>query len=405
MPRKGTGNDRRLKYGDGWIEPRANRAGEPRFLARWEVVAPDGTRERRSKQFLTEADAEAFLRETADAISNGTYVAPEKMTVCELVAAYLERGAYEWKPSTLATYRQRAKAIIEPYLGTVRAVDLKAPRVQHWVDQLVKAKLAANTIDGAVRVLNGTYDDAVRLGIVTVNPVTGTRRPSLRQAPVEVWSADEEKRVLASVGDDPMWEAAYRLALATGVRPGELRVVRWSDLDLEKRVLTVRRSMTKDVDGHQVIGATTKTGRSRAIAFGEKTARALAVWRKEQVRIRLAAERWDDGDLVFSTAFGKLVAQNHWQDRHAKVIADASVKAITLHGMRHTFATRMLERGVHPKIVSEMLGHANIQTTLDLYSHVSPDLQRMAADALDAALDEGEEKDEQDDSDATTSAR
>lgn len=382
-----TGNARRLKWGDGWIEARTTPTGAERHQARWPDRTPKGL-VWRAKTFETADQAEAHLRGVADAKARGSYVEPEKLTVSDMVADYLTRGAYEWKPSSLATYRQRAKAIVLPDLGECLVTALTAPRVQHWVDGLVRRKLAANTIDGAVRVLNGAYRDAVRLGIVAANPVTGTRRPMLRQAPVEVWSAEEERRVLAAVNGDAMWEAAYRVALATGVRPGELRVLRWKDIDLEKRVLTVRRTMTKDEAGHQVIGDTTKTGRTRAIAFGEKTAKALTVWRKEQLAQRLAAAAWHDGDLIFATATGRLVTQRHWQGQQAAVIAAAGVTTITLHGIRHTFATRMLERGVHPKIVSEMLGHANIQTTLDLYSHVSEDLQRLAADALDASLDD-----------------
>ncbi|MEA2516109.1 MAG: integrase, partial [Thermomicrobiales bacterium] len=117
---------------------------------------------------------------------------------------------------------------------------------------LVKLKLAPNTIDGAVRVLNGAYTDAVRLGVAAAYPVTGTRRPSLRQKPVAAWSADEVKRVFEALKDDPMWNAVYWVVLATGMRPGEFHVLRWGDIELEKYIVTIRRSMTKDADGHRV---------------------------------------------------------------------------------------------------------------------------------------------------------
>lgn len=389
MPRKQpTGNDRRLKWGDGWIEARTDRHDRPSFLAHWREEDPaTGKRTvRRSRAFPTEDAAEAHLRDVADRQARGAYVPPERMTVAELVAGYLARGAYDWSPATRAAYRQRAAAMVVPYLGKERAVALTAPRVQHWVDTLVRKGLAPNTIDAGVRVLSGAYAEAVRIGVVPSNPVTGTKRPAIRQKPVAVWTEAEAKRVLAAVAAEPMWSAAYRLALTTGLRPGELRAVRWSDLDLDRGILVVSRTMTKDDDGHQVVGDTTKGRRQRAVALAPAAVAALRDWRKAQVAHRLAAENWHDPDLVFATGRGRLLSQRHWQAKHEAIVAAAGVRRIVPHGMRHSYATLELEAGTHPKVVSERLGHTKIQTTLDRYSHVSVDLQRAAAEAMDARL-------------------
>lgn len=377
-----SGNDRRLKWGDGWVEERPRQDGSSRWIARWREPTPAGPGPKRSRTFSNQPDAEEHVRAVADEIASGTYVEPDKMTVDQLVTQWIDRGVHEWKASTVATYRQRHASMIVPHLGSVLVSALTPPRVQFWVDTMVKLKVSPNTIDATVRVLSGAYHDAVRLGVVSTNPVTGTRKPTIRQAPVAVWSADEAKRVIAHVADDPMWNAVYRLHLATGVRPGELQVIRWKDIDLVNAVVTISRTMTKDGDGHPVIGDTTKTGRARAIALASSVVNALSDWRKRQLAIRLAADDWQNLDLVFTTEHGRVITQRHWQGHLTKTIAATGVTTITPHGIRHTAATLMLERGVHPKIVSDILGHANIQTTLDLYSHVSPDLQRTAISRL-----------------------
>jgi integrase len=384
-----------LKWGDGWIVCRTTANGEKRFFANWREPQPDGTRKKRAKQFPTQAAAEAHLRDVADRRDRDGYVAPDRLTVADLVAGYLARGAYDWGTATRAAYRQRADVHVLPDLGNGLAVDLTAPRVQHWVDRLVKRGLAPNTIDGAVRVLLGAYKEAVRLGIVPSNPVAGTKRPAIRQAPVAVWTEVEVKRVLDAVAGEPMWNAVYRLALTSGLRPGELRVVRWSDIDLDRGVLVVRRTMTKDEAGHQVVGTTTKGKRPRAIALLPAAVAALRDWRKAQLEARLAAPTWHDPDLVFATSTGRLIAQRHWQDKHDAVVASAGVPRIVPHGMRHTNATLELEAGTHPKVVADRLGHSRVEFTLNRYSHVSIDLQRAAAEALDRRLFGGD--------DATTS--
>lgn len=379
-------HDRRLRWGDGWIEPRTATDGTPRWRARWIEVDATGREHKRSATFGSVHDAEQHLHSVTDRMASGRYVPPSDLTVTELIAQWIERGAYGWKPSTVAVHRQKARHQVIPLLGSVKVISLTTGRVQHWIDQLVKQGLAANTIDKAVQCLNGAFLDAVRLSIVPSNPVTGTRRPPTRQPPLTIWSPEEVQRVLASLVNDPLWFAAYRLALATGMRPGELRVLKWSDIDLVAGVVTVRRTMTKDRDGRQIIGTTTKTGRQRAIAIETGVIASLTAWRQEQRQMRVAAERWEDGDFVFTSRYGRILSQNAWMSRLIRIIAETGVPKISLHGLRHSSASLELDMGTHIKVVQERLGHVSAKTTLDTYSHVSTELQRAAAKVMDTRL-------------------
>lgn len=370
------------RWGEGTVVAKPNGT----FLARWWEPQYDGTRRKRAKAFATYDAAEDHLRTVYRSIRDGLYVPPDERTVESLVREWMDRGAARWKPATQAAYRQRAERHVFPTLGHLKAESLTTPRVQHWVDQMVKAGFDASTIDGATRVLSAALREAMQIGILSRNAAAGIRRPPVVMKEAVTWTRDEIADVMAIIADDPMWSALYRVALTTGMRPGELRALRWPDFDPEHNVITVRRTVTKDAAGHVVIGQTTKTGKSRAIAIAPPVTAALLRWRSKQRVRQLAHASWQPGDLIFERGNGGLLSLHGWQVKHESIVASAGVRRITLHQLRHTSATQSLESGEHPLIVSRRLGHRSIQTTLDVYSHVSDDLQRAAAASLNQRM-------------------
>lgn len=385
MAKHGTGNDRRLKWGDGWIEERATASGEPRWFARWRVLRPGGGTKMCSKSFHEEGAAEQHLRDLAD---RGAYRATpaESLTVAQVVTRWIDRGVHEWKPSTVVQYRGSFEHRIKDSLGRKPLHGLTTAQVQHWIDELVEGDLSPKSIVDTASIVKGAFKDAVRLGLMAQNVAQGVRLPRVTRTPPKVWTFEDVAAVHRHVADDPLWSAVYRLAIGTGMRPGELLALQWQDLDLAAGTVRVRRTMTRNLDGKHVIGSTTKTSKHRSIALSGSVVEALRGWRRVQTPLRVAAAQWPGGDQVLTDRAGVPLTNSRWSDHHAGIIAAAGVTTITLHGLRHTAATLMLERGVHPKIVSEILGHASIQITLDLYSHVSVDLQRGAVDLLDRHL-------------------
>lgn len=361
-----------VRRAHGTIDKRTRTNGSSAYRAMLRV--PGG---RLTETFDTEDDAERWILETRLALRAGTWTEPSRLTVAECVDAYIERGASRWQGATEATYHQRHEKHIAPALGSLRVSELGAPQVQAWVDRLVRAKHSPSLIHSCVHVLGGAMKEAVRLGIIQTNPVTGVSLPSTRTAHVgDVWTEQHVRKVLAILDGDAMYGALYRVALATGMRPGELRALHWTDIDMRRDVINVRRTITKDHAGREVIGTTTKGGKDRAIMVPVSVIDALKAWR---------TVRGSEG-LVFPGASGAILRSNAWERKHTRLCAKAGVPKIRLHDLRHTFATISLENGVHPKIVQEILGHSSIQQTLDTYTHVSTDLQRAAADRLDSML-------------------
>jgi integrase len=177
------------------------------------------------------------------------------------------------------------------------------------------------------------------------------------------------------------------LAITTGLRRGELLGLRWEDVDLERGTLRVGRSLVREEGRHTVGETKTRRGR-RQVNLTPRTVNALKAHRKRQLeeRMRLAGAYKDRG-LVFSTSVGTPVNPENLVNRSFKpLLKKAGLPEIRFHNLRHTCATLLLSRGVHPKLVQELLGHATIAMTLDTYSHYLPSMGDQAAEAMGDAL-------------------
>ena len=372
-------------WGEGWVKERTRADGTVTFQARW--YDADGTRPgEHAKTFPTRDAAEDHLRAIRRAKRDGRYRPPSAMTVSDLVAEYVDRAASRISERTVLTYRARARRMIDPTIGR-RALDGLAPLdVQRWIDALGRQGFAPSTVHAAVAVLMGALREAALLGITDRHLGQGVRRPALGRPTATVWTEAEARRVLAAVRDDPIYGALYHLALATGMRPGELRALKWADVDLDAGVVTVRRTISKGADGSEVIADRTKSKRPRAVAVAPPIAERLRWHKARQAERRLASDRWRDAGVVFDGGDGHWIWQGPWQRWHRAMCARVGVPVIRCHDLRHTSATLELATGTHPRVVSERLGHSTVTMTLDRYTHVSHETQRVAAEALAGRL-------------------
>lgn len=367
MPKRPRNLNRELPWGSGTVYERHGK-----FVAQY----LDGAGNRKQATFADRDEANEFVRAKARQRRSGHYISDDDITVRDLIEQWLERGHGEWSSNTYATYCLRTSKHVLPSLGVLSARNLHRTRVQHWLDGLRKQGLAPSTIDAAYRVLSSALHEAVSLGIIASNPCAGTKRPAIRRESKAVWSKEESERVLASLEGEAMWYALYLLALTTGMRPGELRALQWRDIDLDKRTLMIARTMTRDDHNRVVVGNRTKTGVKRTVALSATVAMSLQRWRSEQ-KVR-AVE-----GFVFTRADGLWLPYTNWQRRHEQIIAQAAVAQITIHSLRHTFATQMMQQGIHPSKVSAMLGHKDIAVTLNTYTHTDVEDQRSIADLFD----------------------
>jgi integrase len=189
----------------------------------------------------------------------------------------------------------------------------------------------------------------------------------------------------AASADDS--EALWRLALLTGMRRGEILGLRWPDVDLEHGSLSVRRTMSRGASSRLESGEPKTAAARRRIALPSSLTDSLRTHRVRQLEHRLAVgPAFEDQELVFPKSIGGPLHPNSLANRFRQLIVRTGVPPIRFHDLRQTCATLLLAQGVHPKVVQEQLGHADIAMTMNLYSHVTPDTQRDAAAQLDAMI-------------------
>lgn len=376
---------RSRQWGEGTITERPRADGTTAFLARWLDTSGISPKER-AKTFPSRDAAEDFLKETHRAKRDGRLRSPATMTVSELVAEYIDRASSRISERTVLTYQDRAATMIAPTIGRRKLDTITPLDVQRWIDQLGKQAFAPSTIHAAVAVLMGALREAALLGITDRHLGQGIRRPSIGRPVTATWTEAEVKRVLKAVRDDARFGALYHVAIATGLRPGELRALKWADVDLESGAIHVRRTISKDAHGSEIIADRTKSKTSRAVAISPAIVARLKWHRARQRERQLQHESWQTLDLVFDRGDGHWLYQSHWQKFHRALCERVGVSVIRAHDLRHTSASLELETGTHPKIVSDRLGHSTIAMTMDRYSHVSVALQRSAANALSDRL-------------------
>jgi integrase len=293
------------------------------------------------------------------------------------------------KESTLRSYTLSIHRNALPALGGRLLQDLRVPDLNAFYAGLLNAPRASGggTLSRtAVRyvhtILHKALADAVRWNLLAVNPADAASplRPAAGDSAMRVWEPDDVRRFLAAVAGDRL-SAARLLLASTGLQRGELLGLRWQDVDLPERRLHIRQALIA-LGGTSSV-TTPKSGHGRTVALDRASAEGLDRHRRLQVAERLAAgPAWADTGFVFTQPDGRAVRPDGLTRRFAGLTRAAGLPTIRLHDVRHTHATLALRAGVHPKIVSERLGHATVPIALDTYSHVLPSLQEQAAETI-----------------------
>jgi integrase len=344
---------------------------------------PDGKRVfKYHSGYATKRAAQQARTELLGALDRASYVPPDKTTVADyLRGQWLPVVQTRLRPGTWVEYRRKAETHLIPAIGQVPLQQLTTAMLNALYKQLLAGGTGTRTVQYVHATIRKALNDAVRWGLLVRNPAHYAAVPRPRRAEMRTWTADQLRWFLADVRGDRLY-AAWRLAALTGMRRGEVLGLRWADLDLDAGWLSVRKTLVV-VDNHpQVSEPKTARGRRR-VALDPDTIAALRGHHAAQAAERLAAgPAWAHTDLVFSRHDGAPLHPEYVRRQFDRLLRRHELPRIRLHDLRHTHATLALQTGVHPKVVSERLGHATVAMTLDVYSHVIPALQQDAAATL-----------------------
>jgi integrase len=344
--------------------------------------------------FRTAAEAGRARRDALAKIDTGQ-VRPSSnlLTVNELLDLYLDGIDADGRLSakTCFDYRHYADKYVRPVLGNRKVRDVTPEVVLAWQRKVLKAggvkhgqALAPNTVRLARSPLSGAMKLAVSMGVIAVSPTVAVPRPRPVRSIPRHWSPEQAREFLALMEGDrlyPLWA----FLLSSGLRIGELVWLRWPNVDLDRRrVHVVEFASTL---GYKLAASTGKSREAvRSIELDNGLVRILRAQRKTQAAERLAAPAYLDSDYVFTRPAGGSYHPANLSKLLGRLTEEVGLPRLTAHGLRHTSATLMLASGVPPKVAAERLGHADPTLFTNLYSHVTPTMQREAADKIGAAL-------------------
>jgi integrase len=274
-----------------------------------------------------------------------------------------------------------------PALGGIRLAKLSPADLQRLYADRLASGLGPTSVSHLHFVLHRALHQAMRWELVNRNVSEMVDPPRRKTPEAKTWDAKQAAAVL-TVGEQTPLAALWRLALLTGMRRGELLGLKWDDLDLDKRTLAVRRTLSRGKGGTWELGQPKTTSGRRSITLPDSCVATLRKHRAAQnaERLRLGP-LWEDNGFVFTNQIGGPLHVNSLVAQYEKLIKAADVPRIRFHDLRHTSATLLLAQDIHPKIVQERLGHADIGMTLNRYSHVTPSMQREAAEAIDKVIE------------------
>jgi integrase len=343
----------------------------------------------------TKREAQRELNSLLHGIQSGEYVEPNGV----LTSEYLEQWLCNYaKPNvsgkSLERYAEIARCHLIPALGAYRLIDLRPLHIQSYYSRALESGrrdgrggLSARTVLHHHRILREALQQAVKWQLMTRNPADAVEPPQPRHKEMRTLNEPQIASLLDVIRGNELLHMAVLLAATTGMRRGEILAARWRDIDLESGILSVRQSLEETKAG--LVFKEPKSKKAcRTIALPELAIEGLRRHRAEQARVRLMmGPAWQDNDLV--------CAQHEVRPLHPRSLTHAFVNLlrrrtdlprVRFHDLRHSHATLLLRKNVHPKIVSERLGHSTVGITLDVYSHVLPGMQEEAARKIDAAL-------------------
>ncbi len=344
-----------------------------------------GKRKRRTVYGKTRREVAEKLTRILRDHQQGIPVAPERLSVAQFLERWLTASVTpSVKAKAYEGYESIVRVRVVPRIGRRRLSNLTPLDLQSLYSDLQASGLTNRSTHHTHRVLHRAFTMAVRWGLLARNPCDGLTPPRPERTQMRVLTREQVATLLEATSRHPQ-HALYVLAVTTGMRQGELLGLRWADVDFEAGRLFVRQCLQRQ-RGKGLVFIEPKTARSRrTIILSRYAVAALREHRTHQLATRLAlGPEWQDQDLVFCNPTGGPVDPS-WQVAVFKTaLREAELPVIRFHDLRHTAATLLLAEGVHPKVVSEMLGHATITLTLDTYSHLVPVLHAQAAAAMDA---------------------
>jgi integrase len=326
--------------------------------------------------------ARDWIRKIQVQIEQGLTYDDERTTLNTFLEGWMATKKNELRLATYEQYSWVSRLYLQPYLGKIRLKDLSSGQVQDFYDQLATAGKGVRSIRVAHAVLHSCLEQAKNLGLVARNPTEFCRVPKQNKKDLNIWSEDQVTKFLNFVHGHRN-ENLYYLALATGMRRGELLGLKWQDVDwMHQKLLIKRQCFWKNGGGFVLQPPKTKLGK-RSIQLGQGMIQHLRsqLYNIDLMR-KISKNKWKENDLVFPSIIGTPQGADNLTHEFQALVRSSGLPQIRLHDCRHTAASIMLSHGIPPATVAEMMGHS-MAILLTTYTHFLPNTQDEAARLMD----------------------
>lgn len=359
---------------------------------RWVACMSLENHKRKSFYGKTRKEVQEQLKIALHQQQEGTLITTLQQTVKLFLSSWLESVQLgSVRDRTYERYEEVVRLHFVPVIGNYPLHKLTPQHIQALYHQKIKEGLSPTTVNTIHHILHKALDTAMQWRLVAFNVCDLIKPPRRNHFEIQPLNQEHLQQFLVAVGGHPQ-ETLFLLALATGMRRGELLGLKWRDIDFETGMLHVCRILSRvssKLPGKGFVEAEPKTKKSRrSILIAVFACEALRKHRIRQKEAKLkAGSAWQEHDYVFCTAMGTHLNPDRDVVRPFKrVLKQTGLPVVRFHDLRHSTATLLMSKGVHPKVVQEILGHSNIDMTLRIYSHVLPPMHQEAIVKLNEAL-------------------
>lgn len=336
----------------------------------------------------TKKEAERAMHEYIRELEKGYYVTDSKITISEWIDTWLEVYIVpNVSPTTLSRYQGMIKRYIKPLLGHMQVQQLNTLAVQNWVNGLKISPssgkpMAAATIKHTYHVLKGCMDKAVLAGIISRSPCVGVMLPKGQKKAAVIYDENQIKQLLEAAKGTEM-ELVLQVEVTIGLRRGELLGLQWQDIDFEKRQLHVVRNRVI-VNGRSIVKEPKTANSVRTIDLPLQLVNKLKLYQWESManKQRIGMPHSNE-DFVFIHSDTCLpIYPEYMTQLYNKLTDKVGLPHSRFHDLRHMCASIMLRQGVDMKAAMQILGHSDISTTYNIYTHLLPSAAREVAEKM-----------------------
>ena len=353
-------------------------------------IMADGKQKQKSLYGKTRQEVSAKMTDLLNNLQKGLITNPTEMTLSEWLDFYmLEYKKKFVKPATYNNYTIKVKNHIKPAVGHYKLKALRQDIIQKFINGLSDKGLAPATVEAIFKLLHNALETAVDDGLIVRNVANRVRLPKVPKPKIEAFTVDQQRKFEEKAKETYMGDM-YIFDLCTGMRLGELLGLKWSDIDFEKDQLHIKRTIfkAKDPDNpedswHLDFGPPKTPASQRTIPLHQTAIKLLAdVFEQQEINKATAGAAYEDNDLVFCTKLGRPQDPINMRRTFYRICDKAGISGFSPHCLRHTFATRGVDAKVDVRVMQSFLGHANIQETVNTYTHIQTDTARSQMDLL-----------------------